>query len=71
MFSPLTLPLLSESPLPLKTKRGTMPPEIEIKILRPGDDLVLANVAPHLFDNPIDPAFAKEFLADAVVAGAF
>jgi ribosomal protein S18 acetylase RimI-like enzyme len=41
-----------------------MPPEIEIKILRPGDDLILANVAPHLFDNPIDPAFTTEFLAD-------
>lgn len=42
-----------------------MPPEIEIKILRPGDDLILANVAPQLFDNPIDPALAKEFLADS------
>ncbi len=37
---------------------------IEIKILRAGDDPVLANVAPDLFDNPIDPDLTKEFLAD-------
>jgi len=36
-----------------------------IKILRPGDDDVLMNVAEGLFDNPIDPELTKEFLEDA------
>lgn len=37
---------------------------IEIKILRTGDEPVLRNVADEVFDNPIDPDFTKEFLAD-------
>ena len=37
-----------------------MPPEIEIKILRPGDDLILANVAPQLFDNPVAGELLRE-----------
>ena len=37
---------------------------IEIKVLRSGDERVLANVAQELFDNPIDPELTKEFLAD-------
>jgi ribosomal protein S18 acetylase RimI-like enzyme len=37
---------------------------IEIKVLENGDDAVLANVAHGLFDNPIDPRLAAEFLAD-------
>ncbi len=35
-----------------------------IKTLHPGDDAVLANVADEVFDNPIDPDLAREFLAD-------
>ncbi len=37
---------------------------IEIKILRTGDEPVLMNVAANVFDNAIDPALTKEFLAD-------
>jgi ribosomal protein S18 acetylase RimI-like enzyme len=37
---------------------------IEIRILRPGDDPVLMNVAQELFDNPVDPDLTREFLAD-------
>jgi ribosomal protein S18 acetylase RimI-like enzyme len=37
---------------------------IEIRVLRPGDDAVLMNVAPEVFDNPVDPDLAHEFLAD-------
>jgi len=37
---------------------------IEIKVLQRGDDAVLANVAPEVFDNPIDPDLTAEFLAD-------
>lgn len=37
---------------------------IDIRVLRSGDDEVLANVAPEVFDNPVDPALAREFLDD-------
>jgi ribosomal protein S18 acetylase RimI-like enzyme len=37
---------------------------IHIRILRGGDEAVLTNVAPEVFDNPVDPALAREFLAD-------
>ena len=37
---------------------------IEIKVLRTGDEAVLANVAPEVFDNPVDPDLTREFLAD-------
>ena len=37
---------------------------IEIRVLRQGDEAVLANVAPEVFDNPIDPQMTAEFLAD-------
>ena len=37
---------------------------IEIRVLRAGDDAVLSNVAPDVFDGPLDPAFTREFLAD-------
>jgi len=37
---------------------------IEIKVLRRGDDVVLRNVATGVFDNPIDPKLAREFLED-------
>jgi ribosomal protein S18 acetylase RimI-like enzyme len=37
---------------------------IEIRILRNGDDSVLANVAPDVFDDPIDVHAAAEFLSD-------
>jgi ribosomal protein S18 acetylase RimI-like enzyme len=36
-----------------------------IKILGPGDHHVLQNVAPDVFDNPIDAAWSKEFLEDS------
>ena len=35
-----------------------------IKVLQPGDDHVLMNVAAGLFDNPIDAKLTKEFLED-------
>jgi ribosomal protein S18 acetylase RimI-like enzyme len=35
-----------------------------ICLLGPGDEAVLANVAGEVFDNPIDPALARAFLAD-------
>jgi ribosomal protein S18 acetylase RimI-like enzyme len=37
---------------------------IEIKVLRGGDEAVLAQVADDVFDNPIDPDLAREFLGD-------
>jgi ribosomal protein S18 acetylase RimI-like enzyme len=37
---------------------------IEIKVLHRGDENVLSNVAPGVFDNAIDPELAAEFLAD-------
>lgn len=40
------------------------PLSIEIRILHPGDDRILMNVAPGVFDNPIDPELTAEFLAD-------
>jgi ribosomal protein S18 acetylase RimI-like enzyme len=44
----------------------TRPPPmpIEIKILSTGDEPILMHVADDVFDNPIDPALTKEFLAD-------
>ncbi len=38
---------------------------VEIRILRAGDEDVLARVAPEVFDDPIDAQAAREFLADA------
>ena len=37
---------------------------IEIRLLGPGDEEVLRSVADEVFDNPIDPDFAQEFLED-------
>ncbi len=36
----------------------------EIRMLGPGDDVVLGNVAPGVFDNALDPALVAEFLRD-------
>lgn len=38
---------------------------IEILLLQPGDEAVLGNVAPGVFDHPIDSRLTAEFLADA------
>jgi aminoglycoside 6'-N-acetyltransferase I len=38
---------------------------IEIRILGPGDEAVLARVAPEVFDNTVDAALSTEFLHDA------
>lgn len=38
---------------------------IEIKILQSGDEHILANVAPEVFDNAVIPAQAAAFLRDA------
>jgi GNAT superfamily N-acetyltransferase len=38
---------------------------METKILRSGDEAVLARVAPGVFDDPIDARAAEAFLADA------
>jgi ribosomal protein S18 acetylase RimI-like enzyme len=37
---------------------------IEVRILRRGDENILTRVAAGVFDNPIDPDLAAEFLAD-------
>jgi hypothetical protein len=37
---------------------------VEIKVLRSGDESVLANVAAEVFDNPIDADLTAEFLGD-------
>jgi len=37
---------------------------VEIKVLRSGDESVLANVAAEVFDNPIDAQLTAEFLGD-------
>ncbi len=36
----------------------------EVRMLGPGDEAALARVADDVFDNPVDPALAREFLAD-------
>jgi aminoglycoside 6'-N-acetyltransferase I len=36
----------------------------EIRLLKLGDETLLANVADDVFDNPVDPALARAFLAD-------
>jgi ribosomal protein S18 acetylase RimI-like enzyme len=36
----------------------------DIRLLSPGDQALLANVADDVFDNPVDPALARAFLAD-------
>jgi deoxyxylulose-5-phosphate synthase len=37
---------------------------IEINVLHLSDENILLNVAPEVFDNPIDNELTKEFLAD-------
>jgi ribosomal protein S18 acetylase RimI-like enzyme len=37
---------------------------VEIRVLGPGDDPVLTRVAPDVFDQPINPVWAGEFLRD-------
>jgi ribosomal protein S18 acetylase RimI-like enzyme len=37
---------------------------VEIRVLGPEDDLVLTRVAPDVFDQPINPVWAGEFLRD-------
>ncbi len=37
---------------------------IEIRLLGPGDEAVLAQVAQDVFDNDVDPALTRRFLAD-------
>jgi ribosomal protein S18 acetylase RimI-like enzyme len=41
-----------------------MDPEVEIRVLGQGDAAVLGRVADDVFDEPIDPALSREFLAD-------
>ena len=37
---------------------------IDIRLLGPDDEAALLGAAPDLFDNPVQPALAREFLAD-------
>jgi aminoglycoside 6'-N-acetyltransferase I len=37
---------------------------IEIRVLGPGDEALLADTAPDVFDNAVQPQLATEFLAD-------
>jgi ribosomal protein S18 acetylase RimI-like enzyme len=39
--------------------------EIAIRLLGPGDAGLLEHVAPDVFDNPVDPRWTAEFLADS------
>jgi hypothetical protein len=43
---------------------GHGPVAIEIKVLASDDEGVLMNVAPGVFDNPIDPRMTNAFLSD-------
>jgi GNAT superfamily N-acetyltransferase len=38
--------------------------QVEVRVLRSGDEAVLARVAEDVFDNPIDPNLTREFPAD-------
>jgi GNAT superfamily N-acetyltransferase len=38
--------------------------QVEIRMLKAGEEGVLAHVAPDVFDNKIEPRLTKEFLAD-------
>ncbi len=42
----------------------TKPNRLAIKLLNAGDEAILQSVAPDVFDDPIDPTAAAEFLAD-------
>jgi aminoglycoside 6'-N-acetyltransferase I len=53
---------LSLKPLDAREKRPAMP--IEIQILQRGDEAMLENVAPGVFDDPIVTRAAKEYLSD-------
>ena len=48
---------------PAAAPRGSAD-EVTIRLLGRGDDAVLDNVAVDVFDHPVDPALAREFLAD-------
>jgi len=37
---------------------------VEIRLLGAGDDAILSSVAPGVFDDPVQPRLASEFLAD-------
>ena len=37
---------------------------VETRILRSGDQAILDNLAPEVFDNPLDPRLVAEFLGD-------
>lgn len=39
-------------------------PDVDVRVLAPGDLAVLDDVAPGVFDGPVDPRLAAEFLAD-------
>jgi aminoglycoside 6'-N-acetyltransferase I len=43
---------------------NNMNPDITIHLLTPDDATLLNNVAPGVFDNPIDPRWSAEFMAD-------
>ena len=38
---------------------------LTVRLLGPGDESLLRRVAPEVFDGPVDPRWAFEFLADA------
>ena len=37
----------------------------QVRVLNPGEAHILGNVAPDVFDNPIDPRWTEAFFADA------
>ena len=44
---------------------GRDPVPHDIRILKPGDEALLLSAAPGMFDNPVEPALVRAFLADA------
>lgn len=38
---------------------------VDIRVLGPGDEALLLRAAPGVFDDPVQPALAREFLGDA------
>ena len=57
------LPAIRYEHRPAKSHEGT-PLSLEIRILGPDDDAVLAQVAPGVFDHDVDPGLTREFLRD-------
>jgi aminoglycoside 6'-N-acetyltransferase I len=47
-----------------RSAKGFAEMTVEVRILQAGEENVLSRVGPDVFDNDVDPALAREFLAD-------